>query len=184
MEFNGFLRTLDKKYSIIYADPPWKYNDKRKRKGGAEDHYKTLNLKEICALPVKNISDTNCILFLWVTFPNLKEGLQVIDAWGFKYKTLGFSWFKLYKNGKPCFGIGHYSKSNCEVCLLAVKGKVEIISNKVSSVVISPREGHSKKPDEVRDRIVELCGDVPRIELFARQQEFGWDVWGDEVDAI
>ena len=93
-------------------------------------------------------------------------------------------WIKTNKNnGKPFFGIGYYTKSNCEVCLIAVKGKPIKVSNSVSSVIISPRQEHSKKPDQIRDKIVELCGDVPRIELFARKKAEGWDVWGNEVES-
>jgi N6-adenosine-specific RNA methylase IME4 len=139
-------------------------------------------LADIKALPVGTIADDNCMLFLWVTFPNLKEGIDTLEAWGFKYKTLGFSWIKTNrKSGTPFFGIGYYTKSNCEVCLIGVKGKPIKVSNSVSSVVISPRGEHSEKPAEVRDRIVQLCGDVPRIELFARNVTEGWDVWGNEV---
>ena len=179
----------DRKYDVIYADPPWGYRDRvytRKNNGkfyALEDyHYSTMSIDEIKRLPIPSITNDNAILFLWVTFPNLKEGLQVIEAWGFKYKTLGFSWIKTNKkDNKPFFGIGYYTKSNCEVCLIGVKGKAPKASNGVSSVVISPREEHSKKPDEVRNRIVEFCGDVPRIELFARQYADGWDCWGNEV---
>ena len=175
-----------KKYNIIYADPPWSYKDKRDKhprmSGGATAHYNTMSLEQIKALPIKDLAADNCMLFLWVTFPNLQEGLDVIKAWGFKYKTLGFSWIKTNKNnGKPFFGIGYYTKSNCEVCLIGVKGKPIKVSNSVSSVIISPRQEHSKKPDQIRDKIVELCGDVPRIELFARQKTEGWDIWGNEV---
>ncbi len=175
-----------RKYNIIYADPPWSYRDKRdkhpKMRGGASSHYNTMDVSGIKKLPIKNITESNCMLFLWVTFPNLQEGLDTVRAWGFTYKTLGFSWIKTNKNnGKPFFGIGYYTKSNCEVCLIGVKGKPIKESNSVSSVIISPREEHSKKPSEARDRIVELCGDIPRIELFARQTAEGWDCWGDEV---
>lgn len=122
------------------------------------------------------------MLFLWVTFPNLQEGLDVIKAWGFKYKTLGFSWIKTNKkNGKPFFGIGYYTKSNCEVCLIGVKGKPIKVSNSISSVVIEPRAEHSKKPDSVREKIVALCGDIPRLEMFARTKTAGWDIWGNEI---
>ena len=177
-----------KKYNIIYADPPWSYKDKRDKhprmSGGATAHYNTMSLEQIKALPIKDLEADNCMLFLWVTFPNLQEGLDVIKAWGFTYKTLGFSWIKTNKNnGKPFFGIGYYTKSNCEVCLIAVKGKPIKVSNSVSSVIISPRQEHSKKPDQIRDKIVELCGDVPRIELFARKKAEGWDVWGNEVES-
>lgn len=176
----------NKKYKIIYADPPWAYRDKRDKhprlSGGASVHYNTMEQVDIKNLPIHNIRDENCILFMWATFPNLQEALDVIKAWGFTYKTLGFSWIKTNKNdGKPFFGIGYYTKSNCEVCLLAVKGKVEIKSNYVSSVLMEPRGEHSKKPDIARTKIVELMGDIPRIELFARQSAEGWDSWGNEV---
>lgn len=174
-----------KKYQIIYADPPWAYRDKRDKHprlcGGALKHYKTMGIEEIKKMSLPPIEE-NAMLFLWVTFPCLQDGLDVIKAWGFKYKTLGFSWIKINKNdGKPFFGIGYYTKSNCEVCLIGVKGKPIKKSNFVSSVVIAPRTEHSKKPDIVRERIIELCGDIPRIELFARQKTEGWDVWGNEV---
>lgn len=179
------IYNTNKKYNIIYADPPWNYNDKRSGKklsGGASNHYKTMKTEEIKNLPVRELADENCMLFMWATFPNLQEALNVIKAWGFKYKTLGFSWIKTNKkNGKPFFGIGYYTKSNCEVCLIGVKGKPIKQSNSVSSVIISPREEHSKKPDIVREKIVELIGDVPKIELFARQKVDNWDCWGNEI---
>jgi N6-adenosine-specific RNA methylase IME4 len=172
-----------KKYNIIYADPPWRYhgNGRDDLAGGVEAHYPTMDVRDICALDIASLAHKNCLLFLWVTFPCLKEGLQVIEAWGFEYVTLGFSWIKTYENGQPFFGIGHYTKSNCEVCLLGRKGNSLKISDSVSSVVISKLREHSRKPDEVRTRIVELCGDVPRIELFSRTKFEGWDVWGNQV---
>lgn len=154
--------------------------------GGVAGHYKTMSIKEIKKLGenVQKLAADDCLLFMWVTFPNLKEGLEVIEKWGFKYKTLGFSWIKTNKkNKKPFFGIGFYTKSNCEVCLIGIKGKPGKIikSNKVSSCIISERREHSRKPDEVRERITELVGQVPKIELFARQSADGWDCWGNEV---
>lgn len=174
------------KYNIIYADPPWSYRDKRNKHprlcGGAAAHYSTMPVDEIMTIDVQSIADTNCMLFMWVTFPCLQEGLDTIAAWGFKYKTVAFSWLKTNsRNGKPFFGIGYYTKSNVEVCLLGVKGKPIKVSNSVSSVIISPRMRHSVKPNEARDRIVQLCGNIPRIELFAREITPGWDVWGNEV---
>ena len=176
----------DKKYNIIYADPAWSYKDKRDKHprlcGGASVHYNTKTIENIKNLPVNDIADDNCMLFMWATFPNLQEALDVIKSWGFKYKTLGFSWIKTNKkNGKPFFGIGYYTKSNCEVCLIGVKGKPIKESNKISSVLLEPREEHSKKPDIVREKIVELVGDLPRIELFAREKINGWDTWGNEL---
>lgn len=151
--------------------------------GGAEGHYSLMSMEEIKKLPIPEISDENCVLFLWTTFPYLEDQIKLFKHWGFKYRTLGFSWIKTNKkDGKPFFGVGYYAKSNCEVCLMGIKGKMKPISNKVSSVIISPRREHSRKPDEVRDRIVQLFGDVPRIELFARQKVEGWDSWGNEVE--
>lgn len=175
------------RYSIIYADPPWSYRDKRDKHprfcGGASAHYPTMNLEDIKNLPINQLAADNCILFMWATLPNLQEALDVVKSWGFKYKTLGFSWIKTNKkNGKPFFGIGFYTKSNCEICLIAVKGKPKIIDNSISSVLIAPREEHSKKPAIVRDKIVQLCGDLPRIELFARNKVEGWDCFGNEVE--
>lgn len=178
--------TTNKKYSIIYADPPWFYNKHGNPKGcfgkGAAGHYELMKYGEIARLPIPRIASDNSALFLWVTFPNLEEGVRLFKDWGFTYKTLGFSWIKTNsKNGKPFFGIGYYAKSNCEVCLMGIRGRMAPVSNKVSSCVISPRREHSRKPDEVRERIVELFGDLPRIELFARQRVNRWDCWGNEV---
>ena len=139
-------------------------------------------MDEIRKLPVADLAEENCALFLWTTFPYLEEQIKLFKEWGFEYKTLGFSWIKTNKkNGEPFFGVGYYAKSNCEVCLMGIKGKMKTVSNKVSSVVISPRQEHSKKPDVVRSKIVELFGDIPKIELFARQEVEGWDCWGNEV---
>ena len=132
-----------KKYKIIYADPPWRYA-RSKVQGAAEKHYPTMSIEELCALPVKEIADKDCILFLWATFPQLKEG-------------------------------------NAEICLLATKGHPKRQSNKVHQFIISPVEQHSKKPDITREKILALMGDLPRIELFARQHTPGWDVWGNEI---
>lgn len=186
----------DKKYSIIYADPPWAYNARNNKNTtfslGVHGHYPVMPHKEICNLNVQDLANKDCALFLWVTFPRLKEGLEVIDAWGFNYKTVAFNWFKTNKDGKtPFFGVGFYTKSNTEICLLGIKGRMKPISNYISEVVIADelpniavvakREKHSKKPDIIRDKIVELFGDLPRIELFARQGTEGWDCWGNEV---
>ena len=175
----------DKKYSIIYADPPWSYrtwNAKGGRKS-ASAHYNTMSKKEIQAMgeTVKSIADTDCVLFLWVTMPNLIEGIELIEKWGFIYKTCAFSWVKTYKSGKPVVGLGYWTRSNNEICLLATKGKIKRVDKSVSQIVIEPLREHSRKPDCVRNRIVQLMGDLPRIELFARQSAEGWDCWGNEA---
>lgn len=175
---------INKKYNIIYADPPWKYNDKRKNGyGGCENHYDILSNNEIYNLPVKNISSKNCILFIWVTFPFLKEGLKTIESWGFLYKTCAFTWIKRNKNNRKFFfGIGNWTASNAELCLLATKGKPKRVFKNISQIIDTHLESHSKKPSIVRDKIVKLCGDLPRIELFARKENLGWDSFGNEID--
>jgi N6-adenosine-specific RNA methylase IME4 len=171
----------DRKYSIIYADPPWAYKDK-KCNGNALAHYELMKIKDICNFPIKEISDKDCALFMWVTYPMLKEGLRLMEAWGFKYKTIGFQWVKLNKkNRQPFYGLGRWTRGNTECCLIATKGKPQRKRNDIFQLVQTPIEEHSKKPDAVRTRIVELMGDLPRIELFARQCFDGWDCWGNEV---
>jgi len=173
----------DKKYNIIYADPAWSYTDKSLNRGGAARHYKTLTDNEINNLPIKDIADKDCILFLWATFPKIQEALEVINAWGFLYKTNGFTWIK--KNKKQIntnfWGMGRWTRSNAEICLIATKGNPKRINAGIHSVIETPIERHSKKPDIVRDKIVELVGDLPRIELFAREEADGWDSWGNEL---
>ena len=138
--------------------------------------------KEIGKLPVEKIADKDAVLFMWVTFPCLKEGLKVIEEWGFTYKTVAFNWVKQNKKGAGLFwGLGFWTRSNSEICLLATKGRPKRISASVHSVIMSPVQKHSKKPEEAKQRIVELMGDLPRIELFAREVSPGWDAWGNEV---
>ena len=174
---------MAKKYKIIYADPPWSYNDKSLNRGGAERHYKTTSINDLCNIDVKSITDDNCILFMWATFPKIAEALRLIDAWGFTYKTNGFTWIKKNKKSLTNFwGMGRWTRSNAEACLIATKGKPKRESMSVHSVVESPIMKHSKKPEHVRELIIELCGDLPRIELFCRDSPDGWDTWGNECE--
>lgn len=177
---------MNKKYNIIYADPPWQYKVYSKKGAGrsAESHYPTMNIDDICNLPISEIADKNATLFLWATFPNLKEAFDVIKAWGFTYKTVAFTWIKQNKRSNTLFwGMGYWTRANAEICLLATKGTPQRKSAAVHQVIISHIEQHSKKPDETRDRIVQLMGNLPRIELFARQRAKGWDAWGNEIDS-
>lgn len=161
-----------KKYSVIYADPPWKY--RRHGGRGPEKHYPTMPVEDIKALPVADLAADDCVLFLWATFPKLREAFEVIDVWGFKYKTVAFVWIKLNRNDDGIFwGMGFWTRSNAEICLLATKGSPQVQARNIHQVIISHVEEHSKKPDEARRRIVALMGDVPRIELFARQSPPG-----------
>ena len=192
-----------KKYNIILADPPWTfetYSDKGKGRS-PENHYDCMTLEDISNLNVSEIADEDCILFLWVTFPMLRKifDSRLIEKWGFEYKTCAFNWFKKNKIKDSFFwGTGYYSRANTELCLLATKGKPKRVSRGVHQVVsetddldfewldteqlVTRVEEHSKKPNIVRDKIILLCGDLPRIELFARQKVEGWDAWGLEVE--
>lgn len=189
---NGYV---NKKYKIIYADPAWNYENSSLNRGGALRYYKTMKIDEIKALPVNKISDNNSILFMWVTFPMLKEGLETIRSWGFNYKTCGFVWVKTNKRTNPnqfsflpsdnldsFWGMGNWTRSNAEICLIGVKGKPARLNADVHQIIYSPIDKHSKKPMETRERIIRLCGDLPRIELFARQKIKGWDTWGNEIE--
>ncbi len=176
----------EKKYKIIYADPPWTYpktGGKKSSRGMAKQFYQTMTLEEICSLRVQEISDDDSILFTWTTFPQIPNALKVIEAWGFTYFGLGFNWVKKTSTGVDFFGMGYWTRANPEICLLATKGKPKPLSHSVRQMLYAPIQEHSKKPNEARERIIELCGDLPRIELFARQKTPGWDVWGNEVES-
>lgn len=179
----------NKEYNIIYADPPWNYNkgvyqDSGRKDRQLSDIYKTMTIADINNMDVKGISNRDCALFLWVTDSHLKEGIQLIDVWGFTYRTIVFIWKKVTKNGKTCANVGAWTMKNCEICLLGVKGNMlkNKKANNIFQLVEAEREGHSRKPEEVRNRIDEIFGDLPRIELFAREKVEGWDSWGNEVE--
>ena len=185
---------MNKKYQIIYADPPWSYSISSSVAGGRGQNtkYRCLRPVEIYDLPVESIADENSILFIWAVYPMLPEALYTIKTWGFYYKTNAFTWIKLNKKAlTPFFGMGKWTRRNTEICLLGTKGNPKAINHSISELIKSPIEEHSKKPDVIKKKIVELCGDLPRIELFARnnkqnilfgQNKFdGWDVWGNEV---
>lgn len=139
---------------------------------------------DIYSLPVNELADKDCVLFLWATFPKLPEALQTIKAWGFSYKSVAFVWLKQNPKMKTWFyGLGFWTRGNAEICLLATKGHPKRASASVHQLIVSPIEQHSKKPDVARDKICELMGDLPRVELFARQITPGWDVWGNEVES-
>lgn len=176
------------RFSCIYADPPWQYKVYSKKGQGrsAENHYRTMSKEDIYSLPIESIAEKDCILFLWVTFPCLLEGLEAINRWGFKYKTLGFCWVKRCKKQthKWFWGLGFWTRANPEICIIATRGNPKRISKGVHSVIDTPIEEHSKKPDIVRQKIVELIGDVSRIELFAREEYPGWMCLGNEIDGM
>lgn len=173
----------DKKYNIIYADPAWKYEDKASAgQRGACYKYDVMELVEIMSLPIPNIAAKDCCLFLWVTMPKLDEVFKLFEAWGFTYKTCAFTWVKTNPNSFGFFmGMGRWTRANAELCLLATKGQPQRKNAGISQIIFSAVQEHSRKPAIIRDRIVQLCGDLPRIELFARQRVEGWDAWGNEL---
>lgn len=186
-------------YQIIYADPCWSYGDGGRREvlpryRGVENHYSVLSVQELALMPVERLAAENCALFLWGVWPLLSDMLTVGKAWGFRYKTLAFDWIKtrgkdVAGEPQPFVGLGRWTRSSSEGCFLFVKGSPQRVDKGVRQAletltqesVKSPLLGHSEKPAEVRDRLVQLCGDVPRIELFARQRVEGWDCWGNEA---
>ena len=178
------------RYRVIYADPPWTFATySRKGKGrSAEAYYDCMGLADIEALPVADWAAADCVLLLWTTDPLLDRALAVIRAWGFTYKTVGFYWAKLQKSAPPppwreadfFKGLGFWTRANPEQCLLATRGHPHRRSANVPKLVVSPRREHSRKPDEVYDRIEALC-EGPYLELFARASRPGWDGWGHEA---
>jgi N6-adenosine-specific RNA methylase IME4 len=182
-----------KHYKVIYADPPWTFATySRKGKGrGPEAYYDCMNLADIKALPVAEWAADDCVLLLWTTDPLLEKAFDVIHAWGFTYKTVGFYWAKLrkpemlYSDGNFFIGLGFWTRSNPEPCLLATRGKPRRRSANVRKLIVSPRREHSRKPDEVYERIEALC-QGPYLEMFARFSRPGlarpgWDLWGHEA---
>jgi N6-adenosine-specific RNA methylase IME4 len=200
------------RFPIVLADPSWSYRDKALAGDrGAECKYPVMSDAEIYALPVQSVSADDSVLFLWVTMPKLAEGLACMKAWGFDYKTCAFTWVKPNQPfatvidwiGKAregywsefeiprmvdavkthwAIGMGRWTRANAELVLLGTRGKPSRIDAGVNQVVCAPAAQHSAKPPEVRDRIVRLMGDQPRVELFAREQAAGWTALGYDVD--
>ena len=186
------------KYGAILIDPPWRFNvwsgetpvQARASKStytSARVHYETMSPEEIIGLPVMDLAADNCVLFCWACWPTFPLALEAIEAWGFTYKTMGFVWVK--GEGLPLFpedirdqmGMGYWSRANTEPCILATRGKPKRKAADVRQVILDRRRQHSRKPDEIYSRIERLV-DGPYLEMFARQQWPGWDVWGNETN--
>jgi N6-adenosine-specific RNA methylase IME4 len=167
-------------------DPPWEYRDTcNSGKRGVAHKYILQSNSWLSSLDIKSLATDNCALFIWATCPKLPEILDIIKHWGFTYKTVAFTWIKRSKkNTSYHFGMGNWTRANTELCLLATLGKPKRIVANISQLIISPVEEHSKKPAIVRTKIVELLGDLPRIELFATTKSDGWDSTGFVVDGI
>lgn len=177
------LISAGKKFGVIYADPPWEfrvYSGKGKQRS-ADRHYPTQSLDFIKQLPIAELAAENCALLMWAVMPELPGALDVIRAWGFEYKTVGFTWVKQNRSGHGLFtGMGYWTRANAELCMLATRGSPKRQAMDVPQVVMSPVSEHSKKPDEVQVRIERLLPG-PYLELFARRTTPGWTVWGNDI---
>jgi N6-adenosine-specific RNA methylase IME4 len=178
-------------YRVIYADPPWTFATySRKGKGrSAEAYYDCMELDDIKGLPVADWAANDCVLLLWATDPLLPTAFDVIRAWGFTYKTVGFYWAKLNKSADPAnysntsffAGLGFWTRANPEICLLATRGHPKRRRADVRRLIVSSRREHSRKPEEAYQRIEALC-EGPYLEMFARSPRPDWDRWGAESD--
>ena len=178
------------KYGAILADPPWRFEtwgDQTNASTDVERHYSTMSRAQIEALPVSDLAARDSVLFLWVTWPTLLQAIDLIEKWGFLYKTCAFNWVKgdslpMFPNDvRDKIGGGYWTRSNSEVCLLASRGSPKRQNADVRQIVIADRREHSRKPDEIHERIERLVAG-PYLELFARAPREGWTVWGNETD--
>lgn len=188
------ITTTRKKYRVIYADPPWKFSSKEatgKTRGGVisttykplEAVYPTMTTEALKELDVGRIAHRDAALFMWATDAHIPDALELYRAWGFRYVTVAFVWSKKTVNGKTVSNLAPWTLKNCELCLMGTRGRMVQYKqkNNIPQLVEAVRTRHSEKPEEVRRRIEELFGDIPRIELFARKRFHGWDCWGNEV---
>jgi len=181
-----------KKYNIIYADPPWNFGNRMYSSNKNDHHraitraYPVMKTSDICELPVRDICEEDCVCFMWAADAFIPDAIEVLKAWGFKYKTVAFVWLKKEKSGKQTCYMGQWTCKNMELVLLGTRGKMtkHLISRKIRQLQEAMRERsiHSRKPNLIREKIVEMFGDIPRVELFARNTAPGWDVWGNEVE--
>lgn len=184
---NSMHFSTRRKYGVILADPPWSFRNWSAKGTGrnAVSHYDCLDFSALAALPVADLAADDCALFLWATDPLLPRALELIEAWGFEYKTVAFYWVKLNSaakhDGDYFTGLGYWTRANPEQCLLATRGKPSRQAKDVRRLVVEKRREHSRKPDCVRERIERLVAG-PYLELFARETKHGWDRWGDQVE--
>jgi N6-adenosine-specific RNA methylase IME4 len=192
-------------FGAILADPPWRFKTWNKATAvkargtkpgqhlgqtyvSASVHYKTMALEDILAMPVSELAASDSALFLWASWPMMPEAMQVIEAWGFEYKTCAFDWIKAHTaqidmfrdDADALMGMGYWTRANSEPCLLATRGKTKRKHADVRMGIIEPRRQHSRKPDCVHGRIERLVAG-PYLELFARAERPGWTTWGNEV---
>lgn len=178
------------KIKALYSDPAWLFKAYTKERSGTPrriegDHYDTMSLEDMKALPVEDWVDKDCWLFMWVIDSHLPHALELGAAWGFKYSSIAFKWRKITKAGKTLIGMGKTTRKSTEICLLFKKGSPKIAAHNVVDYIETewidePRREHSRKPDVVYDRIEALV-DGPYMEMFARVTRDGWSAWGNEV---
>jgi len=178
------INTTNKKYQVIYADPPWSYGNKmtgpdKKPCSSADNHYQTHATSDISKINVQNLADDDCLLFMWTSSPHMEQAMELMRKWGFEYKTVAFVW------DKQAINPGFYTMSRCELCLVGKKigGKIPRPrgARNVRQFISEKRGRHSAKPTEIRKRINEMFPTQDKIELFARNTEPGWDCWGNEA---
>ena len=170
-------------YKVILADPPWSWKawGVKGEKKSAKKHYRVMEPVDLRGLPVADRAASDAVLFMWCISSMLGDALKLIDAWGFTYKTAGFVWIKTNRqSGSLFWGLGYHTRQNAELCLLATRGKPKRLSGGVHQVIMSPRREHSRKPDEIYERI-EALYPGPYLEMFSRTDRAGWDAWGDET---
>lgn len=175
---------MNVRYGAIMADPPWHFAVRSPKGDGrsASQHYSTMSLQQIKDLPVADWADLDCALFLWAIDPMIPQAIEVMEAWGFSYKTVAFMWAKTNKSGSGFFtGMGYWTRANAETCLLGTRGSPKRQAKDVRRLIVAPRREHSRKPDEAAQRVMRLV-QGPYLEMFARQRREGWDAWGMEPD--
>ena len=177
------IETLKQRYKVIYADPPWYFKSfsKKGEARSATRHYNCMSVDDICNIDVNRIADDNSVLLMWVTDPYLLDAFKVMESWNFTYKTVGFTWVKTNKSKGYFTGMGYWTRSNPEMCLLGTRGKPKRLDMSIKQLVVSQRREHSRKPDEVYDRIEKML-EGPYLEMFARKTRQGWDNFGNEVN--
>lgn len=164
------------RYGLVYVDPPWQYDFSKSDSREIENHYPTMDLEQICALPVADLFETDCVCFMWATSPKLAEAMKVLEAWGLEYKTC-MVWVK------NKIGMGYYARQQHELLLIATRGNPPVPEpqDRPSSVINAPRGEHSAKPEEFYGLLDRMYPYSRRVELFARSKREGWDGWGNQA---
>lgn len=173
------------KYDIIYCDPAWDYDGReqhntKEANKSVVHHYQTMKLDDMKKLKVNEIAEKNCLLFMWSSSPHLPQAIELLQSWGFEYKTIAFVWDKQKVNP------GYYTMSQCEICLVGKKGNIPSPrgARNIKQFLSQERTRHSEKPFEIRDRITQMFPSQKKIELFARHKVEGWDSWGNEIESV